>query len=169
MGKIKDQTNTVRQLLFSADTAATYQKALTLTWDILRETGILIWLILCLTVVGAEWFWKTAIRLGYRGRSWYEDLKTPASEEPKSASAIGQSILGSLGSSTETLLYQAKQQLGIEAAPPVAKPIAPKSTASHAPTAPNASAPPMTATPASPSPKPTSISAADIKGTDSEE
>ena len=54
MDKIKQQANTVSQLVFSAETGETYKKALGLTWDIVRETGILIWLVICLVFVAAS-------------------------------------------------------------------------------------------------------------------
>ena len=126
MDKIKDQSRKVGELIFSTDTGATYSRALNLTWDILRETGLLLWLVICLVFVGAEWFWKTSINLGNNARDWYEGLKQPSNEEPKSATEIGQSMVSVLTSSTANLLYQAKQQLGIEATPPVQKPATPK-------------------------------------------
>ena len=128
MDKIKQQSNRVGELIFSADTGAAYKKTLTLTWDILRETGILLWLVICLVFVGAEWFWKTSVSLGLKARAWYEEAKQPKNEEPKSASEIGQSMMSALGAGTESLLYQAKQQLGIDAPPPVPKQPMPKAS-----------------------------------------
>lgn len=128
MEKLKGQAAKVSQLLFSTETSATYSKAIGRTWEILRETGILLWLVICLVFVGAEWFWYTAIRLGHQGRAWYEALQTPSPGGAKSASQIGQSLLLSLSSGTETLLYRAKQQLGIEAEPPVPKVVAAQSS-----------------------------------------
>ncbi|PSR17689.1 hypothetical protein C8255_11385, partial [filamentous cyanobacterium CCP3] len=64
MDKIKEQANVVSQLLFSAETSDIYKKTLTRTWDILREVGILLWLVICLTFVGGEWFYRTAVGLG---------------------------------------------------------------------------------------------------------
>ena len=118
MEKIQAQANKVKELIFSASTGETYQKTLTLTWSILRETGILLWLVLCLFFVGAEWFWKNSVALGRSARTWYENLSAPKAEEPKSASEVGQSLMSVIGSSTESLLFQAKQQLGIPAEPP---------------------------------------------------
>lgn len=130
MDKIKNQSSKVSELLFAPETGATYKKTVVLTWDILRETGILLWLIICLVFVGGEWFWKNSIRLGKGTRSWYEGLKESGQEESKSASEMGQSVMAALGTGTANLLYQAKQQLGIEAEPPAppappAKPAAP--------------------------------------------
>ncbi|MGF1461036.1 MAG: hypothetical protein ACFBSG_18655 [Leptolyngbyaceae cyanobacterium] len=122
MEKIKAQTGKVGELLFSADTGATYKKTVALTWAIIRETGILLWLVVCLMFVGGEWFWYRSIALGQAARSWYEGLSQPSEEAPKTASEIGQSAASAIATATETLLYQAKQQLGIEVEPPTSKP-----------------------------------------------
>jgi cytoskeletal protein RodZ len=120
--KIKTQANKVGELVFAADTGATYQKALALTWSILRETGLLLWLVLCLVFVGGEWFWKNSVSVGRKARSWYEDFQTPSTpEESKSAAEMGQSALAALSTSAETLLYKAKTQLGMDAEPPAPK------------------------------------------------
>ncbi len=126
MDTIKTQANKVSELVFSADTGATYRKTVILTLNILRETGILLWLVICFVFVGGEWFWKNSIRLGSKARSWYDGLQTQSAEESKSASEMGQSALTAIKSSTETLLYKAKQQLGIEATPPASKPDVPQ-------------------------------------------
>jgi len=139
--KLKQQSSKVGDLVFSAETGSTYQKALGLTWDIVRETGILLWLVVCLLFVGAEGFWKLSVSLGRKTRNWYEGLQAPSEEEPKSASEMGQSVLSALGSSTETLLYQAKQQLGMKAEPPAPKPQQPPKSAPKAMPQPKSPAP----------------------------
>lgn len=131
MEKIKTQASKLGELVFDSDTGATYQKTVTLTWAILRETGVLLWLVICLVFVGAEGFWKKSIALGQSTRGWYEGLKEPSEEEPKSATEMGQSALSALGTGAETLLYQAKKQLGMDAEPPAPKP--PKLKAKDAP------------------------------------
>ncbi len=149
MDKIKNQSSKVGELIFSADTGAAYKKTLVLTWAILRETGILLWLILCLVFVGAEWFWQTAIALGGKARIWYEGLQSADKQEPKSAGEMGQSIMDTLGTGTANLLYRAKQQLGMDAEPPAPK--APKATAPPTPTpAPKPVAAPPPAPPQAP-------------------
>ncbi|MGD1861586.1 MAG: hypothetical protein ACFB0E_16660 [Leptolyngbyaceae cyanobacterium] len=130
MDKIKGQASKVGELLFDRETGATYKKTVTLTWAILRETGVLLWLVICLVFVGGEWFWYKSIALGRSSRNWYEELKAPSEAEPKSASDIGESALTALGTGAGTLLYQAKKQLGMDAAPPA--PRAPASAAKPA-------------------------------------
>lgn len=120
MDTIKEQASKVSQLIFATDTAGTYQKALSLTWAILRETALLVWLVICLVFVGGEWLWNTAIELGKKGRIWYESLgeKKAAPGEAQSLESIGKSVLSAGESGAAFLLYRAKQQLGIDADPP---------------------------------------------------
>jgi len=131
--KIKTQAGKVGDIIFDAETGATYKKTVTLTWAILRETGVLLWLVVCLLFVGAEWFWQKSITLGQSTRGWYEGLNEPRDEAPKSPTEMGQSALSALGTGTATLLYQAKKQLGIEAQTPAAQPPPPPVKAAPAP------------------------------------
>lgn len=170
MEKIKGQANKVGELIFASETGATYKRTLTLTWDILRETGVLLWLVICLVFVGAEWFWKNSISLGRSSRSWYEGLKEPSAEEPKSATAMGQSALTALGTGAETLLYNAKKQLGLDAQPPTPKstPVAAPPKAPIVPEEPTTGASPTTVTSSSATDAPTAPSMAEEnEGTDS--
>lgn len=125
MDKIKEQANRVFELVFTGDTAQIYQKTLTRSWDILRETGILIWLVICLIFVGGEWFYRNSVQLGSQTRAWYQQVTENSgisSEGPSpSVGSTGQALLGSLQSGALYLLDQARQQLGISdptAAPP---------------------------------------------------
>ncbi|RZM76512.1 hypothetical protein [Leptolyngbya iicbica] len=153
MEKIKSQAGKVSELIFAADTGATYKKAITLTWAILRETGVLLWLVICLVFVGGEWFWQNSISLGQSARNWYEGLQTSSEAESKSATEIGQSALSAVGTGAGTLLYQAKKQLGIDAEPPAPKPQKPKAETHQAksPAPEPPPAPSSTAVPDSPS------------------
>lgn len=122
MEKLKSQVGKLGDIIFDAETGATYKQAVTLTWEIVRETGLLLWLTICLVFVGAEGFWQKSIALGRASRNWYEGLQAPKETESKSATEMGQSALSALGLGAKTLLYQAKQQLDIEAEPPAPKP-----------------------------------------------
>ncbi|XGB42954.1 MAG: hypothetical protein LVS60_03805 [Nodosilinea sp. LVE1205-7] len=139
MDKIKEQTNRVIQLVFAGDTAQIYQRTLTRSWDILRETGILIWLVICLVFVGGEWFYRNSIQLGSQTRAWYQQVSensgVSGTDPSQSVGSTGQALLHSLQSGALYLLDQARQQLGItkpEAAapspiPPDSKPEPPSS------------------------------------------
>jgi hypothetical protein len=144
MDKIKAQASKLGQLVFAAETGEAYKTTLVLTWQILRETALLLWLAVCLVFVGGEWFWYTAINLGNQARNWYEGLSQQPAEE-KSFSDMGQSLVAAGQNGAAYLLYQAKQQLGIDAEAPTPKTPTPKAKAS--PEA--ASAPPTSSTPPS--------------------
>ncbi|MDA0866914.1 MAG: hypothetical protein O2890_10945, partial [Cyanobacteria bacterium] len=110
MDTIKVQASKVSQLIFATDTVGAYQKALSLTWNILRETALLVWLVICLVFVGGEWLWNTAIDLGRKGRAWYESLSAekPEAGEAQSLETIGKSVLSAGESGAAFLLYRAK-------------------------------------------------------------
>jgi hypothetical protein len=137
MDKIKDQANIVSQLLFANDTGDIYKKTLTRTWDILREVGILLWLVLCLTFVGGEWFYRTSVGLGRSTRAWYTELsQKDSSVEAQPITSTGQALFDTVKSNTSYLLAQARQQLGLPEPPPpdpVAATPAPKPVAPVAP------------------------------------
>ncbi|MBU6228851.1 MAG: hypothetical protein KGQ93_04065 [Cyanobacteria bacterium REEB459] len=117
MDKIKDQTHRVMQLIFSRDTADIYQKTLSRSWEILREAGLLIWLVICLVLVGGEWFYRNSIRLGSQTRSWYQNLTTGSGgadiDAAESMGNTGQALLNRLRSAALYLLEQARQQLAM--------------------------------------------------------
>lgn len=160
MDKIKGQAAKVGELVFASETGAAYQKTLGLTWNILRETAILLWLVVCLLFVGVEWFWQTATTLGKKARSWYETLSQPSPQEEKSFGEIGQSLWDTVQSGAAVLLYQAKQQLGIDAEPPA--PPAPKPTPPPAPEPPPSAVAPSV-------PAPPSVSAPEVDEVDETE
>ncbi len=136
MDKIKGQAAKVGELVFASETASAYQKTLSLTWQILRETAILLWLMVCLLFVGGEWLWKTATHLGQQTRTWYEGLSQSTPGEEKSLGKMGQSLWQTLQGSGAQLLYTAKTQLGMEAEPPAPPPAPSPVTPPPAPVAP---------------------------------
>ncbi|NJL46061.1 MAG: hypothetical protein HC922_10850 [Leptolyngbyaceae cyanobacterium SM2_3_12] len=155
MDKIKAQASTVSQVLLSAETGRIYKQALTRTWDIIRETSLLLWLVICLTFVGGEWLYRTAVKLGRNTRAWYSDLgkesavATPGGE-PQTMGSTGQALLDTVQSGTAYLLNQARQQLGIK--PSEAVPPASASTSAPVPTpAPTSTAAPETKVVSAPS------------------
>ena len=149
MDKIKEQANIVSQLLLASDTGEIYTKTLTRTWDILREIGILLWLVICLTFVGGEWFYRTAVSLGRSTRTWYNSLGEKGPDvEPQSIASTGEALLDTVKSGTTYLLNQARQQLGIPAPEPITPPASPAKSPSPTPVdPPSASGPPTTVEP----------------------
>ncbi len=159
MDKIKDQATIVSQLLFANDTGDIYKKTLTRTWDILREVGILLWLVLCLTFVGGEWFYRTSVGLGRSTRAWYTELsQKDSSVEAQPITSTGQALFDTVKSSTSYLLAQARQQLGLPEPPPPEPPVA----TSPAPKP----VPPPVAPPVAPPPAPVAPTMTEVAVTD---
>ena len=132
MDRIQAQAAKLWRLLFSSDTVATYQKTLTRTWEILKESALLVWLIFCLVFVLAEWVWKSCAQLIADLKTWYGGFEEPSANTL--LSATGKAFLSAGEASIDYVLSQAKGQLGIEdTAQPVkrisAKPVEPSKPA----------------------------------------
>jgi len=156
MERIQTQANKLWQIISNPSTAKTYQQTLTLTWSILKETGQLLWLVLCLGLVAGDWFWKKSYQTGQDARGWVDTLQTKVAEtgagegtEPTSTANLlgetGKSLLGASQVAVTKALNTARAQLGLEALPEPPKP---------APVAP--SAPPKVVSPRVESAKPSS-------------
>lgn len=129
MDKLKAQADKLWQLLANPSTGEVYQKTLALTWSILKETGLLLWLVLCLVLVLGDWFWKYSYQAGQNARIWVNDLQTKTPEvaetsaEPGNVlSTTGKSLLAAAQTSVRAALNTAKGQLGIEIPPEPPKP-----------------------------------------------
>ncbi len=161
---ITTQADKVRQAVFHPDTAATYQKAGTLTWTIIKETGYLLWLVICIGLVLGEWIWKNSYTAGQSARVWVNNLEKKEDAAPSASmdqvlSDTGKKLLAVGKSGALKAIATAKDQLGIAPEPaapaaPVAKPPAPapvsQASASAAPvsTAPPTPAPTIPTSPA---------------------
>ena len=113
--QIQTQSAKVWETIAAPETGATFQKTGSLTWTILKETGYLVWLVFCLTLVAGEWIWKTGYRTGYGLREWLNNFERPSPD--RLLSATGQSLLGVGKNGFTAVLSTAKNQLGIEAEP----------------------------------------------------
>jgi hypothetical protein len=161
MDTIKEQANVVGQLLFSSDTGEIYKKTLTRTWDILREVGVLLWLVICLTFVGGEWFYRTAVGLGRNARAWYAGLSAQSPDaDAQPVAATGQALLDTVQSGTSYLLAQARQQLGIPAPEPLPPTASVTSPAAEPPTP---SGPPAPAEPPDPAESPSPVATVSVE------
>ncbi len=112
MDKIKMQAAQVWQLITAAETYGVYQSAIALTWKILKEAGLLLWLVICLVLVFSDWFWKTGVGAGRSAREWFTNLQEGSSDQL--ASETGKALLTVGKSSFLSTLSLAKTQLGIE-------------------------------------------------------
>ncbi len=144
---ITSQADKVRQTLFAPDTAATYKKAGSLTWAIIKETGYLLWLVICIVLVLGEWIWKNSYTAGQAARTWVNNLETkeaaPSVGMDQMLSETGKKLLEVGKSSALKAVATAKGQLGIASEPPAPTPVAPPTTAST----PTGSTPPVVAPP----------------------
>ncbi len=147
MERIQAQANKLWQIISSPSTVKAYQETLALTWAILKETGQLLWLVLCLGLVAGDWFWKKSYKAGQDARVWIDAMQTRA-ETPEAEGAeatstanflteTGKSLLSAGQAGVTLVLNTAKEQLGLEvkSAPPaqlapVATPPAPPKTVS---------------------------------------
>ncbi|WP_181357678.1 hypothetical protein [Stenomitos frigidus] len=146
--QIQTQAAKVWQLVKDPDTGATYTKTVSTTWALLKETGYLLWLVVCLTLVFGDWIWRTGYRTGWSTREWINNFEKPNTD--RVAQDAGQGLLEASKSAVTSAIATAKNQLGIEAKPeplltstPPATP-APKATPAPTPT------PTPTPTPAPP-------------------
>jgi hypothetical protein len=169
MDKLKKQATTVSNLLFSTDTRQVYTRALTLTWDILRETAVFLWLVVCSVFLLIFWGGNYAKQAGQNVRNWYANLDA---EQRKNvfAAAWGslQQIAGG-GSSSRSLVDIAKAQLGISADPPALQAIPPAPPVPTKPSTPQTepdSEPDTASQNTTPSPSSTSSAQASVKPTD---
>ena len=167
MDRIQTQASKLWDILFDEETAQTYQNALSLTGDILKESAQLIWLVLCSFFVFGAWFGDASMKTGKGVRDWVDkkDAILPNPDTPKvSASQKGKSLLESSRESAANLLAKAREELGLDpnaplAAPredsPVAKLVTPaEETASRQPAATASSTAPSSTTTSSPADEP---------------
>ena len=144
MDRIQAQAAKLWRLLFSSDTVATYQKTLIRTWEILKESALLVWLIFCLVFVLVDWVWRSSAQLAAGWKTWYSNLEEPSVNT--FLSATGKAVLSAGESSVDYVLSQAKGQLGIEDTVKPAKRIAVQPVESSKPAV-SASTPPKVSTP----------------------
>lgn len=156
MDRIQIQASKLWDLLFSEETATTYQNTLNLTGTILKESAQLIWLIICSVFVFGAWFSDTTVKTGNSLRTWIDEQSNPSASttEKKDLAATGKSLLESGRTSAAYLLAQAREQLGLEPEPePAKKKTELKPAASVQPSA-------AAATPSSPTPTAKPVSSA---------
>lgn len=135
--QIQTQANKLWKTVTDESTAAAYQQTLGVTWAILKETGYLLWLVVCLVLVFGEWVWKTGYRTGWNFRGWVNSMNTEKPSADQVLSETGKSILEVGKSTAAAALAAAKDQLGIEnkpepplvmSSPPKAEPAKPTPT-----------------------------------------
>jgi hypothetical protein len=128
--QLVDQVKVWWKTVSDQESLGTYQKTIQTTWNILRETGRLLWLILCLGLVFVTWLWTTSKTSGQQLKAWYESIPEPKSENVVTEAS---QFLASAGRTTATkVMTQAREQLGLPA--PAAAPVVKTVAAAPAPT-----------------------------------
>ncbi|XHX77028.1 MAG: hypothetical protein RBJ76_21705 [Stenomitos frigidus ULC029] len=145
--QIQSQAARVWGIVKDPTTGAAYTQVFAITWLILKETGYLLWLVICLTLVFGDWVWRTGYRTGWSTREWINNFEKPDTD--RVAQDAGQGLLEASKSALSGAIATAKQQLGIEdksepllaSASSVSTPAAPRPTPAPTPTP---AAPPFT-------------------------
>ncbi|MGC1306908.1 MAG: hypothetical protein WA885_06740 [Phormidesmis sp.] len=116
MDRIQTQASELWDLLFSKETAATYQKAFDLTGTLLKETAQLLWLIVCSFFVFGAWVADTSVKTGKSVRDWIDNkgVEPTVPGDKKAIADTGKSLLDKGRVSLANLLNQAREQLGLE-------------------------------------------------------
>jgi hypothetical protein len=109
MNRVAAQAGKLKQLLTNPKTYATYQTIAQTTWNIVVETGLLMWLVMCLSLVAFEWFWRVSVGAGRDFRSWFDNLQGSSDEI---ASQTSQAILAAGKNGLNFTISTAKSQLG---------------------------------------------------------
>lgn len=169
MDRIKEQATKFWQTVSAPETLTIYQQAAGVTWEIIKELALLIWLVVCLVLVAGDWFWNFSIQAGRSFRAWLNSFDEPSAD--RIASQAGQAIVTASKGSLNFTLSKARTELGFPEPPPKPAPAPtpapksapPKPVANAAPPAPSTTAPvaPEAPTaPAAPSPTKSTTSAA---------
>lgn len=135
MNRLKEQFQKLWATLTGDETLPTYRKALDLTWQILKETLILLWLVLCLVVVAGEWVWNGAIALVNQSKTVLEKAKDTSSDQM--VTDTGKALLTASSDSVAFAIDRAKEQLGLPVQPrvkPAPKPPSPSTQDKSDPT-----------------------------------
>lgn len=157
--QLSSQASKLWSLVSAQTTLDIYKQAITVTWQILKETALLIWLAMCLVLVLFDWIGTNSILAGRGLKQWFANLQQ--SETDQLASDTGKALLTVGKTGIASTIALAREQLGlpekpslvdaIPAASPAPAPIVPSSSGAVVPKSPPTPVvPPSSATIASP-------------------
>jgi hypothetical protein len=109
------QLSKLQQLLAAPETFGAYRQVVTVTYSILKECLILVWLTVCLVLVVFDWMGTSAVATGQRSKNLLENLKEVNSEDL--AADTGKSILSAGKAGLAYTVSQAREQLGLSEKP----------------------------------------------------
>ncbi len=118
--QISAQATKLWQVLSASSTLETYRQTINVTWQILKETALLLWLIVCLVLVAYDWIGTTAVLTGRRLKGWYGQLQSANTDQL--ASQTGQTLLQVSKTSFASTIALAREQLGLPEKPPLPEP-----------------------------------------------
>jgi hypothetical protein len=113
--QLSAQVTKLAKLISDPGTLGSYQQTLAVTLNILKETAVLAWFVLCLSLVAIDWFWHSSIATGQKARTWLSELKTVDSNEIPNQVSQGMLTAGKSGISY--VVAQARDQIGLPAKP----------------------------------------------------
>lgn len=147
--QIQSQAAKVWGIIKDPATGTAYTQVASITWIILKETGYLLWLVICLTLVFGDWIWRTGYRTGWSTREWLNNFEK--SDTDRITQDAGQGLLEASKSALTSAIATAKNQLGIEDKPePLLVGTPPASTPASTPTPTPTPTPAPTFTPSTP-------------------
>ncbi|MBV6625823.1 MAG: hypothetical protein KI793_23325 [Rivularia sp. (in: Bacteria)] len=111
MKLIQYQANVVWDNLSSPNTIKIYQQALVKTWNLLKETAILLFMLLLLVVVFVLWVWHIGFTIGWKFRHWME---SPNKEPDKFVENTIKSLSNSFAQLFNRVKGFAEKKLGLE-------------------------------------------------------
>lgn len=150
--QISSQASKLWQTLSAPTTVDTYRNTITLTWQILKETAILIWLVLCLVLVFFDWIGTVAVLTGRNLRSWFASIQE--TETDQIASDTGKALIEASKNSISYAISTARTQLGLPEKQPLPPPPAPTPAPVPAPASVSVPAPTPTPTVSTPTATP---------------
>ncbi|MCU0570216.1 MAG: hypothetical protein MUF49_27035 [Oculatellaceae cyanobacterium Prado106] len=105
----------VQQRLTDPKTLSTYTQVVTVTFEILKETLLLLWLTVCLVLVLFDWLGTKAIALGRQSKDLASNLKAVNTDHLAAdlASGTSKTILSAGKASLHYTIAQAREQLGL--------------------------------------------------------
>ena len=107
MSRIQAQAAKLWQILNAPETFSSYKSSVTVTWTILRELCLLLWLGFLWIPVLAD----RTIALGASARTWMNSQKEVSAD--RSPAAMGKALQSALQQGLVSTVSQAKRQLGI--------------------------------------------------------
>ena len=107
MSRIQAQAAKVWQIINAPETFSSYKNSVIVTWNILRELSLLLWLGLLWIPVLAD----RTISLGGAARTWMTSQREANAE--RSAADMGKALQSALQQGLVSTVSQAKLQLGI--------------------------------------------------------